>query len=759
VIILTEIQTERIGKWSNDASRFLKLHWNRIRDNPLTIYYIFVFSPRSSIFHQVYSKVESFPHPIVVVGLEDEWPSGTMAQTHRAWTHCLSPSEDILAAGGQREGSAVYSVWDIKTGDGKTFVHPCKTRDCRVCHVSFDHSRVYIELWTGCVCGKLCRWDISSDSHSLLEKMHLGSTGQYEWWSDEGNKVVCRIGDYGESKMDDDDEPVIKEGHSLYRLSILGTPLVLHSLFQVMGFTEWYFSPGYGDKIVGADREKIAVWKCSSGHQLFQRSHPFGEFPRIFFSPDGTMIVYVGDGATELISAEDGTVLRRWNMIKDMHSIKFFPEGDKFIGRDKEVVYLFSGDIINEKRIDCSAFFISPDGQRVATISCDGVDIFNHNLDEKLEHCHLSPYNPLDCHFSWIHSILVCIGNEMLSFHHLSHISRSSSATQQLLSVDRLLLSPDNRHLLALDRDSSIHVWDVKSGQRLHSPHNQITNFSGLVRMEYAPDSSCALVWDKSQLMVLQYSTDCIEWIPVVPPSSSELLAATFFQDSNRILIIETDDNVAIISLRDMSRHSMPRLHSQLYEIRQLVISPMEDQFAICSDSELIIRGTYQNIDRVHLLSHKVKSAVFSPEGTYLYILESMTYSGIMISGVDTQNGTILRILPQTINDSISRITLSIYNWRPFELDTMKADEFFALRVSYKGFRHYSDIFLSLSSHRQIIPPSSCLNGDQLEFRDQWLMTLPIEYTKTVVVNEDHLAYIDGGKALVLDYSSLIKQM
>ncbi|PVF91317.1 hypothetical protein CPB86DRAFT_820589 [Serendipita vermifera] len=36
---------ERIRQWSRDASRFLKLHWNTIREDPLKVYYEFAFAP------------------------------------------------------------------------------------------------------------------------------------------------------------------------------------------------------------------------------------------------------------------------------------------------------------------------------------------------------------------------------------------------------------------------------------------------------------------------------------------------------------------------------------------------------------------------------------------------------------------------------------------------------------------------------------------------------------------------------------------
>jgi WD40 repeat protein len=701
--------------------------------------------------------MESFPHPVVMIGLDEDWPSSIMAQSYYVFTHCLSPLEDIFATGGERDGLAVYSVWDTKTGDGKTFVHPCKTRNCHVRHVSFDQSRGNVELRTGCLCGRLCRWDISSDSHSILEQIRMGSTWSHWDWADDGSTAVCSIEDDEMSGVGGNDERRFS-----YRLFTLDTSLVCHILLKAVKQVEWWFSPGHGDKIVGSDNVKLVLWECSSGRQLFQKSHTNEGFRHVRFSPDGTIIACVYSGVVELISAEDGAGFRSWDGIGEVYSIQFFPEGYRFIRIDKGAVYLLDGEVLHRKEIDCDSIFISPDGQRVAAISSDGVVVFNQTLEEKLQHYKFNASDSYNHLFSWIHSILVSVHNDAIVFHHLSHYIRPSLSAHKLLPIDNLLLSPDNHHLLTLHDDCSISVWDIKSDQRLPPPDSQINNFSCSVRMEYAPDSSCILVWDESQLMVLQYSTGRIKWIPVIPRSSSRLLAVTFFQDSIRILIIEADGNVTAVSLRDMSRYSMPRLRSQFTEVRRLVISPTEELLAICSDSGLIIQGTSQDIDRAPLLSKEVQSAEFSPEGTFLYTVELKTLfyrSNIMVSRVDTQNWTVQRILPHTTNYIIWRATLSICKWGPIELDTMKADESFALRVFCEGLGRHRDIFLRLSTSRQIIPPSFYFSSNQLEYRDQWVMTLPTTHSLIMVLDQDHLAYIDEGKAFVLDLAFLIKPM
>jgi hypothetical protein len=131
----------------------------------------------------------------------------------------------------------------------------------------------------------------------------------------------------------------------------------------------------------------------------------------------------------------------------------------------------------------------------------------------------------------------------------------------------------------------------------------------------------------------------------------------------------------------------------------------------------------------------------------------------VMVSRVDTQNWTVQRILLDTIGIPFSRITLSIFNWGSIELDRINVDDSYALIVSGKGLGHRGNIFLSLSTNRQIIPPSPWLSGHQLGYGDHQLTNLPTGYLSNTVMSWDHLAYIDGGKVFVLNYSSLIEQM
>jgi WD40 repeat protein len=672
--------------------------------------------------------MESFPHPVVRLGLDAEWSSGGTVQTYDISTSCMSRSEDILIIGGGREGCAVYSVWDTRSSYGETFVHPCKRDGCLVNHVSIDEREEIVELRTGCACGTLCRWNISSDPHRLLEETRSGSLGSHDWWADDGSKVVSRM------------------GNGSIQLCILSNPLIQHVLWDEMELSEWewQFSPGRGDKVLSRGRSNgtLVVWECASGRKLFRKSYQYHK--KTCLSPDGTMVACAGGGVAELISAEDGTVLRSWDGIRHVFPLKFFPKGDKFLVNTPYCIHLIDGDIRREIKMRCDSICISQDGQRVAIIGEDCIDIFNPTLDERLEHHKLNCYLGLRTYFSWNHSVLLSIDDNSISFHHLSHSAPTPSST-----VKKLFLSPDSRHLLTFHIDKSIHIWDVKSGRRLHTFDNGFTGFSGTIEVKYAPDSSGVLVWDRHRLMVLQFSAGLIKWALSVPQASSALLAAAFFPNSDHILVIYSDRNVTTVSLDDMSTRSMSPLYSQVQKIRQLVISPNQQLVAICSDVGLIIHGIGQDLYRVPLFSEHIEGAGFSPDGTNLYTIES-NEARWMVSRVDTQIWTVHRIWVESNTDTDYH--------KPCCVETMIGDCFSVLRNSWYDHDMRIDKFIDLSSGKKVIPPSSRIRYHGLLYQNEWFMNLPDATHYEWSMTRDHLAYIDRGKAFVVDYSSLVEQ-
>jgi WD40 repeat protein len=640
----------------------------------------------------------------------------------------MSCSEDIIVTGGNREGCAVYSVWDTRSSYGETFVHPCKKDGCRVNHVSIDQREEIVELRTGCRCGTLCRWDISSDPHCLLEETRSGSLGWHTSWADDGSKAV--------SGMENDST----------RLCILSTPHVQHSLGNKGWRDSWQFSPGPGDKVLGEARIDhdvvLAMWECADGRKLFQKSYRGNLTCR--FSPDGTTVACAGGGVAELISAEDGTVLRSWDGIDWVYNVEFFPKRDNFLMRTYGGIHLFDGHIRRDIKMDSHSIRVSPNGQRVAIVGQDYIDIFNHALDERFERHKLNSPSRYRTYFSWNHSILVTVYQDSISFHHLLHNIQTPSST-----VENLFLSPDSRHLLTFHVDKSIHVWDVKSSRRIYTFDNNFTGSSGPIKGEYAPNSSGILLWDPHRLMALQFSSCLIKWPLSVLHASSKLLAVTFFRNSDHLLIVNSDGNVTTVSLNYMSTRSMSSLNSRVQEIQQLAISPNEQLIAICSDVGLIIHEIGQEVYQIPPFSMHVNRVRFSPDGADLYTVED-NVDRWMLSRIDTRSWTMHRLWVEYGDYTVP--------YEPSFTKTTIGDSFSALRYSCKQENGHIDRFIDLSTSKQVIPPLSRIKYGDLFYQNELIMHLPDATHDEWSITQDHLAYIHRGKAFVVDYSSLIKQ-
>jgi WD40 repeat protein len=350
--------------------------------------------------------------------------------------------------------------------------------------------------------------------------------------------------------------------------------------------------------------------------------------------------------------------------------------------------------------------------------------------------------------------MLISIGNNTISFQHLPLDSRSYSPARDHSSVSKLFLSPNGRYLLILHSGGSIELWDAQLDRQLHTIDENSTIFSKDAHIEYVPDSSWALLREGGQLLGLQIPAGLMynislssknHKISTLSYPTSKLLVTTPFPDSNRILIIQSNGNVTILSLHNMSRYSMPPLCSQLEEIRQLVISPTERLFIICSDIGLIVYETDNKSQHIPLFSNQLVGAGFSPDRTSLYTLET-SGGRWMVSRVSTVDWAIQRVYAGEIDPFVG-------TWD--SVNIVAEDGWSALKFSFYDSWGSSDLFVDLSNGKQIIPPSPLSNGSYLQYGNQWLMTLPIQKGRRWGINQYGLAYIHKGRAIVIDYSSL----
>lgn len=517
------------------------------------------------------------------------------------------------------------------------------------------------------------------------------------------------------------------------------------------------FSPNPGEKLLRTTSDRITVWECTTGRQLFQKLYNSCE-ASAKFSPDGKHIALIcGSHILQLICAKDGTVIHSWNEI-DMGTkceIKFFPKGIKFTVSNSASIHLFDEDIHHQLEIEHSSLSISPDGQKIVLIHKTTIDIFDSMLQERLICYELNvqdalPY-PVPYRWLWVHSTLLFIESNTLSFHHFPCHSQLQSSNLDIYPVKKLSLSPNSHHLVTVHENGSICLWDVKSGHQIQLLNHADQDFPQDIHIDYSSDSFYAIFWNEVQLMVLHIPSGFIQSSTSIHPSRQNILDLSLFPDSNRILIVEANGNISTWSLQNMTQNYILPLPSPLKVIRQLVISPKENLVAICGDMELIVHGINENIHHTPLASTKLRGAGFSPNDAHVYIME-IASGNLLISRVDISDWTVHPVYVMGIHGEPDP-TLSF-------VDTIRGDGWAAMRLAmYDGF-DYGHNLIDLSSGKFINPPSLHLHNTVLEYEGRWIMDSPIDrnHKWTGCMTQDHLAYIEEGRAIILDFSSLITQ-
>jgi hypothetical protein len=770
-----------------DATRFLRLHWNTIRQNPLQVYHIFAISPLSSIFQRLYAKSTSFPHPIVTMGVEQDWPSTMIVQTYDIQTSILLPPDDAFCTGGQREGRPVFSTWDVKTVDGVTSIHPCGTQHCAVSHLSFTQSSDGLVLRTGCNCGKLCKWKVMAYSHSLLGQTTIESDGICVVWADDATKAIT-------FSMDKHIANEGKKRPKYYCNTIVdGSSPIRHQIFENQKEDEGedertdrntriQFSPGQGERffrwISSFSEDKISVFESSSGILAIQKSYPQG-LKEVQFSPDGkNILLWFGlSQCIKYISSENGIDLWDWSLENGfIKNIQFFPSSAQILLLSTSATYVIdslNGSTLYKRDTSDLVFpccsFLSPDGDRIAIHSSGTIKILDYTLDRYISN-HFVEEKDHILHFSWRHSALISMqdhydGRASVSFQQLSSNSITVNSTRDPnLYVSKAFLSPDGYHLVTMHEDGSFCLWDTASGNKMPIIDNEGDEPFRNYQLQYTQDSSAALIWCPERLLLLGTKTGDIRTMPL-PATNTQtrsssspalpLLACSFFPTSRNILTIHSDGCSTKLSLDDSTPLVLCRLPSPPGPIHQLLISPKEQCAVLICERNLMILSFADGVRLNPLGPSKYSGAGFSPDGSSLCVLESSVYLNtvFVIWCVNVSNWVIrkchIQIQPAWYWPKLRSVSNSMCGGRSL-LNTLTSQS------SPKGLTSCS---FDCSNGKQIIPPSICRDDERLRYGTHSLMKPHFSNDSISCITENHVAYIENGRVVVVDYSLLISKM
>jgi WD40 repeat protein len=592
-----------MAKWAKDTATFLKQNWHRLQNDPISVYHLFAFTPKSTIFQTIYTKSKSFPHPIVTMGLEDEWPGKLSIATHEIRTACLSECGNWFATGGKDADFAVYGLWDVGLADGETHIHPCGTLGCKVENLAFYGDESSLCLQTLCDCGSLCLWNPSTQPHTLLDQIRLDSPTEYVVWSRNGVKKVKRY---------------------LYYLWVREEPEQYHQLHEGEEW-RWTFSPKDGSKLAGQSEDILEVWDCGTLQRIFNK-RCIDKITRCVFSPDAKTIVIRFERLTECVSTEDGTTI--WT-VPFGGSIYFFSHGQKIViwYLSVYIVNAVDGSILGDAYVPGQDFYIHPENERMAIIT-DFRNFYSWDLSDmsrmgevgkaflNLEVMASSVY------VSWPHRALLYPGYSTIFLHSLQ--STRSENEQLNLSFVRFDLSPNGEYLVIFTTRREIQIWDTKSGNRVMAHDHSPVNYDSL-KVKFFRESSFLLLWCQSYMALMDIISRKTKLFDVI-----EVAFADFLNRSTppSILTIGKDGSIETLSFCGTLRTQISHL-SFCPLSGYLAISP-DDSLLVVSGigdhGQLIIKHLSPNGQEVHWPTAGCTGVIFSLDGNGLILAENLQF-------------------------------------------------------------------------------------------------------------------------------------
>jgi WD40 repeat protein len=542
----------------------------------------------------------------VTLGLDDTWPSDISISIHTTRTRSLSACGNWFATGGYRSSYAVYGVWDVKSVEGETHVHPCDTADCSVSHVHFYEQNSFLSLQTVCECGLVCLWNLSHSPPELMKETRLNPARAPLRWSDDGSRAI--MGQWS-------------EGPIVYGLWVRDVPQEYVELFHGAR-ASWLFSPGSGKRLACAEHRILEVWNCSKVERKFAKE--FKEILHdILFAPDANTIL-VMTTSIECIASDNGMPL--WIMPREMSiQIAFFPCSQQFVIVDEKkavVANVNDGSILSSRygveKID--SVLIEPNRGRVVMVHEDGILRWNP-LDgtdvEELERTQICR-NRLSSHISWEHEFFIETNQNTIVFACLS-----SSPSERSCGTYSILLSPDATRLAILTHDADIQIWDGVSGGQIMSYYALDFNSSSHLNMEFSLDSSKLLIWGFSwrSLILLDSRIGSIETF-----NGANIATATLLHSPSPNPILTIDENGLIcIPTKDGAPDVISHLSFRPQHLGKLRISQKNSKLAIIHNGTLIIRDISAN-GREFQWPGGCTDMLFTQDSSHIVVLERVAH-------------------------------------------------------------------------------------------------------------------------------------
>jgi WD40 repeat protein len=520
------------------------MHSVQLESNPLDVYHLFAFAPKSTIFQSIYAKCNSFPHPIITVGLEDTWSSQVTLNTFYITRYVLSPCGNWAATGFSGTYYALYRFWNVELADGETYVHPCGTVRCAVSDVRFYKHKGSLRLQTLCYCCLLCRWDTTALSDDPIEKIHLEESRNYYIWTDDGSKAVA----FSQQA----------NGTYTHFLWKHGFPREHHDLHRQTAKNDqiWVFSPEEGNVLSCRSDKRLEIWDCIQVKLLFEKYFD-GIIEQIAFSPDARFILVSNhhEGVTlTYISSESGATL--WNC-RDMatHLYGFLPDGDivTVCMSSVQMISATDGSILvgpyslpTPDRV--MNLFINPSGEDIVLITSTN-DVLGWRIPSKtdieIRASKIASSNTFLIDISWPHSTIIGLISYGISFSAFDQFSLVHYQPDK--RIHSLQLSPDGQYLAVITYSFMMEIWNCKSATLVTSTEVKETDYSYPpdIKLEFSPDSSFILIWSRDYLLCTEIVTGLTS-----PFELLDIITTTFISSlsSNEVMSIDSKATIYLHS-------------------------------------------------------------------------------------------------------------------------------------------------------------------------------------------------------------------
>ena len=441
-----------------------------------------------------------------IVLLWDVW-SGEFRRTlvgHSEPVHTVAFSPDGLRiASGSRDGAII--LWDIQTGNK---LHTLEGHAEPVSSVAFSTDGLTLASAGGPYSvnprlsrdGRIKLWDTRTGEQVGTLEGHSHTVGSVAF-SPDGDVLASGGGWYDDTVRFWDtrtgEEVRILEGHT-------------------EGVDSIAFSSD-GVKLATASRGSVRLWDTRTGEQLRTQLHTVGNFA---FSPDGKTLAVDGAEAIEIWDAHSGEKLRTLFGLSG-RVLAFSPNGTTLaIQRGHHPILLCdvrSGDVLQ-------AFEAHTDYYISAAFSPDG-KVFASGWRQHEGNCLFRLWDV------------------------------STGDLLRVISIDDdylegVAFSPDGRSVFTGGWHSGIHVWDVHTGELLHTLDGGAAEPSPVTAIAFSPDGTrfasgtgdlTVYVWDTRTREILHTLTG---------HGSSSYVRALSFSSDGEILATGGDDTIRLWDVR-----------------------------------------------------------------------------------------------------------------------------------------------------------------------------------------------------------------